>query len=212
VLKYYWKLLAQVPNALLNAADFTSNWLFVLGVVVLCLVLLFFPAFGAKSDQFITQVGNPQPWAAIPMLLLVFWALLRANYATFAAMETRALDAEEALQASQALLDRRAEIRDAIDALNPFITAGNRLLEMYGRPWSPGQPPMRFVEQGLPALNDWYAEIAPVMTRVAPDFMGTWNNDGQIFEGTDQKATAIQQLEGRLGRLGHILAELRSRL
>jgi len=112
----------------------------------------------------------------------------------------------------QAKLDQKAEIRAAIQALTPFIRSGNRLLEMYGRPYSPGQPPMLMVDHGLPDINEWYRQIAPVIEKVVPEYAGTWENDGPIYGDTSGKAVAIQQLEGRLSRLGDIINELRGRL
>jgi hypothetical protein len=112
----------------------------------------------------------------------------------------------------EARVDHQAETRRAITALTPFVQSGNDLLGKYGRPWSPGQPPMLMLEQGLPDLNAWYARVDPVVVLYAPDFVATWNNDGPIYEGAEQKPVAIQHLEGRLMRLGKIVKELRARL
>ena len=112
----------------------------------------------------------------------------------------------------EAHLDQKAEIRAAIQALTPFVRSGNRLLEMYGRPYSPGQPPMLMVDHGLPDINEWYRQIAPVMEKVVPEYVAAWENDGPIYDDSSRKAVAIQQLEGRLSRLGDIMTELRERL
>ena len=71
---------------------------------------------------------------------------------------------------------------------------------------------MLMVDHGLPDIMEWYRQIAPVMEKVAPEYTGSWENDGPIYDDKSGKAVAIQQLEGRLSRLGDIINELRGHL
>ena len=111
----------------------------------------------------------------------------------------------------QGRIDERKQTREAIQALEPFVLSGNRLLEMYGRPPSSGDDPLRFTIEGLPALNNWFFEITPVFHEHAEDYIATFENDGAIYDSSI-KPVSIQKLEGRLVRLGGIIRALQARL
>lgn len=163
-------------------------------VVVLILAAIFLAADAAGLVEKVTGQDIPNAWLYLGAFILFgITALYR-------------------LIRLQERLDKRENARRAIQAFTPFITSGNELLNSYGRPESPGLPWDWMIHYALPAINAWYEEVNPAISKFAPEFSATWNNDGNIYEHTNQKAASIQQLEGRLKRLGDIIRELRTQL
>jgi len=60
---------------------------------------------------------------------------------------------------------------------------------------------------GIPQIGQWSGDVK-TCSNDAPDLLATFANDGAIYDASI-KAVAIQQLEGRLARLGLIIEELR---
>jgi hypothetical protein len=112
---YYAAFLKALPKLLLSAADTVGNIIFLV-VVIVASVLLFFLPWLSKDvfDAVVAVGGNPQPWALAPIMLLVAWQLLRANYhwARQAAEERDALRGRiDAAQVTRAHLDRLNDLR-----------------------------------------------------------------------------------------------------
>jgi hypothetical protein len=70
--------------------------------------------------------------------------------------------------------------------------------------------PMYFITNCAPKINAWFSQATRTVRQVAPEYFDKFENDGNVTHNTDQKAAMIQQLEGRLRRLGEITDDLRS--
>jgi hypothetical protein len=118
---YYGAFLKALPTLLLSAADTVGNVIFLVVVIVLAALLFFLPSLSKDVSDAVAAVGgNPQPWALAPILVLVFWHLLRANYhwARQVAEKRDALrQCIDAATVTQAHLDRLADLRDDGEAL-----------------------------------------------------------------------------------------------
>jgi hypothetical protein len=113
-----------------------------------------------------------------------------------------------------ARIDERQRYKDAIDKLTPFLTSGNQVLEMCARPESIRNPvdPMLWQNHCIPRINQWHWDATPAVREFAPEYLGKFENDGNVYLDADRKPVMIQQLEGRLKRLDEILDALRAKL
>lgn len=111
----------------------------------------------------------------------------------------------------QAQLDEREKWRGAMTALTPMVVTGNQLLEMYGRPYSPGQP-TDLLMTGLLKIGEWGRAVILLLQTHAQMYEAKFRNAGAIYDDADKKPVAIQELEGRLDRLGQIMDAIAIRI
>ena len=105
----------------------------------------------------------------------------------------------------QSELDERGRIRTTISRLAPLVAQGNRLMDMYARPESP-------LDRANQEIWPWHQAVQAVLEEDGfPEYVPTWNNDGDIFDRGTRSVMALG-LAGRTKRLGEIIAELRRRL
>lgn len=114
----------------------------------------------------------------------------------------------------QAKLDEKDRYRRAISRLDPLITEGNAILDSCGRPREQmrGADPMYFQNVCMPRINKFALHATATIREVAPEYVGKFQNVGNVTRNTDIKPAMIQQVERWLENLGAIQDELRKRL
>ena len=63
-----------------------------------------------------------------------------------------------------------------------------------------------------PRINEWHFSARPTIEEWAPEYLGKFENDGNIYQDARGKPVMIQQLEGRLKRLDEIMDAIRKKL
>ena len=71
---------------------------------------------------------------------------------------------------------------------------------------------MYFQEECIPRINKFYADTTSAIRELVPEFMGRFDNVGNVTYDTDAKPAMIQQLEKWLENVRLIEDELRKRL
>ena len=106
------------------------------------------------------------------------------------------------------------QAREAIARIDPLIVEAQEILDACGRPHEQmrGAGPMYFQEVCIPRINQFARDATTTIQEVAPEFMGKFQNVGNVTQGTDVKPAMIQQVERWLENLGAIQDELRKRL
>ncbi len=108
----------------------------------------------------------------------------------------------------------KERIRRSIAAIDPLIGEAQEILEACGRPHEQmrGADPMYFQRACIPRINRFAHDAITTIQEVAPEYMGRFQNIGNVFRGTDDKPVMIQQVEKWVENLGRIQDELRRRL
>lgn len=106
------------------------------------------------------------------------------------------------------------QVREAIARINPLIEEAQEILDACGRPQEQmrGADPMYFHKACIPRINQFARDASTTIQEVAPEYMGKFQNVGNVFRGTDDKPVMIRQVEKWLENLGKIQDELRRRL
>lgn len=105
------------------------------------------------------------------------------------------------------------QLVQTIASMNILLLSGNELLSDVAHYKSAETVmPMYFIDHALPKLTKWNSDAYGLVLAVVPEYVGIFANDGDLQSGTENKAAAIQQLEGRLKRLGDIVANLTRKL
>jgi hypothetical protein len=114
----------------------------------------------------------------------------------------------------QAKLDEKDRYRRAIARIDPLITEAQEILESCGRPREQmlGSDPMYFQNVCMPRINKFALNATTTIREVAPEYVGKFQNVGNVTYGTDVKPAMIQQMERWLDNLGAIQDELRKHL
>jgi len=105
-------------------------------------------------------------------------------------------------------------VRRAIAAIDPLIGEAQAILDACGRPREHmvGADPMYFQEVCMPRINKFGRDADATIGQVAPEYIGKFQNVGNVTYGTEVKPAMIQQMERWLDNLGAIQDELRKRL
>ena len=105
-------------------------------------------------------------------------------------------------------------VRRAIAAIDPLIGEAQAILESCGRPREQmiDAGPMYFQNVCIPRINKFALDATATIREVAPEYIGKFQNVGNVTHETDVKPAMIQQMERWLDNLGAIQDELRKRL
>lgn len=114
----------------------------------------------------------------------------------------------------QAAAAEKERIRQRIAAIDPLIAEAQEILEACGRPSEQmrGADSMHFQRVCIPRINQFARDATTTIQKVAPEYMGKFQNVGNVTHGTDVKPAMIQQVERWLENLGAIQDGLRTRL
>lgn len=106
------------------------------------------------------------------------------------------------------------QIRDALTRLDPLIREAQAILDCCGRPAEKmeGADPMYFQNECMPRINQFATDSAALINEVVPEYIGKFENVGNVTHNTDTKPAMIQQVEKWLENLGAIQDDLRNRL
>ena len=107
-----------------------------------------------------------------------------------------------------------AQVHDALSRLDALIDEAQAILEACGRPHEEmiGAGTMYFQQQCIPRINKFYADATRAIDELVPEFMGKFQNVGNVTHTANDKPVMIQQVERSLDNLGVIEDELRKRL
>ena len=105
-------------------------------------------------------------------------------------------------------------ITSRIKTFDSFVDEAQAILDECGRPREQmvGAPPMHFLQECVPRIQKFHADVTKAIDELVPEFMGRFRNVGNVTHNTDDKPAMIQQVERWLENLKWIEDELRKRL
>jgi hypothetical protein len=131
----------------------------------------------------------------------------------------RGRPASQTQQVAVAITDHRltvthAQVHAALSLFNALIGEAQSILDACGRPREKmvGADPMYFQEHCMPRINQFGRHATATITELCPEYLGKFQNVGNVTHNTDVKPAMIQQVEKWLENLGAIEDELRKRL
>ena len=106
------------------------------------------------------------------------------------------------------------QVHNSLGTFDSFVDEAQAILDECGRPREQmvGAPPMHFLQECVPRIQKFHADVTKAIDELVPEFMGRFRNVGNVTHNTDDKPAMIQQVERWLENLKWIEDELRKRL